>query len=48
MRTRWRDAESGAAKQVTAPVSLVVSAFATLADVRAGVDAAAACRATRR
>src|SRR5580765_61265 len=34
MRTRWRDSESGAAKQVTAPVSLVVSAFATLADVR--------------
>ncbi len=34
MRTRWRDEESGAAKQVTAPVSLVVSAFATLADVR--------------
>ena len=35
MRTRWRDADDGAAKQVTAPVSLVVSAFATLADVRA-------------
>jgi phosphoribosylformylglycinamidine synthase len=34
MRTRWRDAESGTARQVTAPVSLVVSAFATLADVR--------------
>src|SRR5450755_4373359 len=33
MRTRWRDA-SGEAKQVSAPVSLVVSAFATLADVR--------------
>ncbi|HEV7915290.1 MAG TPA: phosphoribosylformylglycinamidine synthase, partial [Albitalea sp.] len=32
MRTRWNDA--GAAKQVTAPVSLIVSAFATLADVR--------------
>ena len=33
MRTRWKD-EAGEAKQVTAPVSLVVSAFATLADVR--------------
>ena len=34
MRTRWRDA-SGQPKQVTAPVSLVVTAFATLDDVRA-------------
>jgi phosphoribosylformylglycinamidine synthase len=33
MRTRWR-AEDGSARQVTAPVSLVVTAFATLADVR--------------
>ncbi|WP_217703897.1 phosphoribosylformylglycinamidine synthase [Schlegelella koreensis] len=33
MRTRWKD-DSGAARQVTAPVSLVVTAFATLADVR--------------
>ena len=33
MRTRWSDA--GEAKQVTAPVSLIVTAFATLADVRA-------------
>ncbi len=33
MRTRWR--EGGEAKQVTAPVSLIVTAFATLADVRA-------------
>ena len=32
MRTRWDDA--GQAKQVTAPVSLIVSAFATLDDVR--------------
>ncbi len=32
MRTQWQD--GGARKQVTAPVSLVVSAFATLADVR--------------
>jgi len=32
MRTRWSD--GGVAKQVTAPVSLIVSAFATLADVR--------------
>ncbi len=33
MRTQWKDA-SGAAKKVTSPVSLIVSAFATLADVR--------------
>jgi phosphoribosylformylglycinamidine synthase len=32
MRTRW--SEAGEAKQVTAPVSLIVTAFATLADVR--------------
>jgi len=32
MRTRWSD--EGAAKQVTSPVSLIVTAFATLADVR--------------
>jgi len=32
MRTRW--SEGGRGKQVTAPVSLIVSAFATLADVR--------------
>ena len=32
MRTRWQ--EGDAARQVTAPVSLVVTAFATLADVR--------------
>jgi phosphoribosylformylglycinamidine synthase len=34
MRTRWKG-EGGEAKQVTAPVSLIVSAFATLDDVRA-------------
>ncbi len=32
MRTRW--SEAGEARQVTAPVSLIVSAFATLDDVR--------------
>jgi phosphoribosylformylglycinamidine synthase len=32
MRTRWKD--NGEAKQVTSPVSLIVTAFATLADVR--------------
>ncbi|HQS89999.1 phosphoribosylformylglycinamidine synthase [Polaromonas sp.] len=32
MRTTWTD--EGAAKKVTSPVSLIVSAFATLADVR--------------
>jgi phosphoribosylformylglycinamidine synthase len=32
MRTRWQDA--GGARQVTAPVSLIVTAFATLDDVR--------------
>ncbi|KGN36205.1 phosphoribosylformylglycinamidine synthase [Knoellia subterranea] len=34
MRTKWTDAESGEARQVTSPVSLVVSAFAALPDVR--------------
>ena len=33
MRTVWKD-EGGEAKKVTSPVSLIVSAFATLADVR--------------
>ncbi|MEO7244936.1 MAG: phosphoribosylformylglycinamidine synthase, partial [Rubrivivax sp.] len=33
MRTRWTD-DRGTAQQVTAPVSLIVTAFATLADVR--------------
>ena len=32
MRTRWQDGD--ASKQVTAPVSLIVTAFASLADVR--------------
>ena len=41
MRTRWRDGRRRS-KQVTAPVSLIVTAFATLADVRADADAAAA------
>jgi len=35
MRTRW--SEGGEARQVTAPVSLIVTAFATLADVRTTV-----------
>ena len=34
MRTRWADAATGERRQVTAPVSLVVTAFATLDDVR--------------
>ena len=35
MRTRWTDpAAGGQARQVTAPVSLIVTAFATLDDVR--------------
>ena len=33
MRTRWTD-EAGVARQVTAPVSLIVTAFASLDDVR--------------
>jgi phosphoribosylformylglycinamidine synthase len=33
MRTQWKD-ELGQAKKVTSPVSLIVTAFATLADVR--------------
>jgi phosphoribosylformylglycinamidine synthase len=34
MRTTWRDAASGEEKAVTAPLSLVVSAFAPVTDVR--------------
>ncbi|MGZ5661699.1 MAG: phosphoribosylformylglycinamidine synthase [Usitatibacter sp.] len=34
MRTTWRDPASGEEKAVTAPVSLVVSAFAAVTDVR--------------
>ena len=34
MRTRWTDPATGGARQVTSPVSLVVSAFASLPDVR--------------
>jgi phosphoribosylformylglycinamidine synthase len=34
MRTQWTDSESAEAKKVTSPVSLIVTAFATLADVR--------------
>jgi phosphoribosylformylglycinamidine synthase len=34
MRTRWTDPASGEARQVTSPVSLVVTAFAALPDVR--------------
>ncbi len=34
MRTAWTDPDSGAEKSVTAPVSLVVSAFAPVDDVR--------------
>src|ERR671912_324802 len=34
MRTRWTDATTGRARQVTSPVSLVVTAFASLPDVR--------------
>ncbi len=35
MRTTWRDAKSGEEKSVTAPMSLIVSAFAPVADARA-------------
>jgi phosphoribosylformylglycinamidine synthase len=34
MRTRWTDVVTGEDRQVTSPVSLVVSAFASLPDVR--------------
>lgn len=34
MRTRWTDPSTGEDRQVTSPVSLVVSAFASLPDVR--------------
>ncbi|WP_068401636.1 phosphoribosylformylglycinamidine synthase [Kribbia dieselivorans] len=33
MRTRWTDPDSGEVKQVTSPVSLVVSAFASLPNI---------------
>src|SRR5262249_44070244 len=34
MRTTWRDAKSGEEKAVTAPLSLIVSAFAPVTDAR--------------
>ncbi len=34
MKTTWRDAKSGAEKAVTAPLSLLITAFAPVADVR--------------
>ncbi len=34
MRTQWTDPETAQAKKVTSPVSLIVTAFATLGDVR--------------
>ena len=34
MRTQWLDPDTGAQRKVTSPVSLIVSAFATLDDVR--------------
>ncbi|MEO6623512.1 MAG: phosphoribosylformylglycinamidine synthase, partial [Burkholderiaceae bacterium] len=34
MRTQWNDAQSGASRKVVSPVSLIVTAFATLDDVR--------------
>jgi phosphoribosylformylglycinamidine synthase len=34
MRTTWRDAQSGEEKSVTAPMSLIVSAFAPVTDAR--------------
>ena len=46
MRTTWRD--DGVDKAVTAPVSLIVSAFAPVADVRRDADAAAATDAATR
>jgi phosphoribosylformylglycinamidine synthase len=37
MRTRWTDSGTGEERQVTSPVSLVVTAFASLPDVRGTV-----------
>ena len=34
MSTAWKDAATGADRRITAPVSLIVSAFAPVADVR--------------
>lgn len=33
MKMKWKDADSGAAKEVTSPLSLVVTAFAPVADI---------------
>ena len=45
MRTKWTDSD-GAARQVTSPVSLVVSAFATVEDVRSTLTPVLASPAT--
>ena len=37
MRTTWRDAKTNEDKAVTAPLSLVISAFARVTDVRAAL-----------
>lgn len=34
MKSSWRDQASGEAKEVTAPLSLIVSAFAAVADIK--------------
>ena len=34
MSTAWKDADSGLQKRITAPTSLIVSAFASVADIR--------------
>ncbi len=34
MRTKWQDAAAGAAKEVVSPVSLIITAFAPVEDVR--------------
>lgn len=47
MRTRWTDAQ-GQTQQVTSPVSLIVSAFATLADVRGTLTPQLQARADTR
>lgn len=37
MSTVWKDKETGAQKRVTAPLSLIISAFAPVADIRASL-----------
>jgi len=45
MRTTWSDLDSGSAKSVTSPVSLIVSGFAPVTDIRANLTPQLKCDA---